>query len=74
MKNSVSLLLVFFVFLTFFSNCKTKFNKSCEAVENPDCVCLQIYEPVCGCNDVTYPNSCYAECASITDYEQGECQ
>ena len=22
--------------------------------------CIEIYDPVCGCNGITYPNSCYA--------------
>ncbi len=39
----------------------------------PDCVCIQIYEPVCGCNLKTYGNSCEAECAGIMQYTKGEC-
>ncbi len=39
-----------------------------------DCVCIQIYDPVCGCNNKTYGNSCIAECASIMQYTKGECE
>jgi len=36
------------------------------------CVCPENYEPVCA-NDVTYSNSCEAECAGFTTYTQGVC-
>ena len=31
------------------------------------------YIPVCGCNDITYPNWETAECHGITDFKKGEC-
>ena len=31
------------------------------------------YEPVCGCNDITYGNWEEAECHGITQYRQGAC-
>lgn len=39
----------------------------------PECSCITVYEPVCGCNGITYSNSCMAECSSIMEYEPGEC-
>lgn len=35
--------------------------------------CDDYYEPVCGCNGVTYQNACYAEASGITFYTQGTC-
>ena len=32
------------------------------------------YSPVCGCNDVTYPNWETAECYGILNYREGECE
>lgn len=35
--------------------------------------CSNNYIPVCGCNDVTYLNSCVAENSGITEYVLGAC-
>ena len=33
-------------------------------IDQPDLnvVCIEIYQPVCGCDKVTYSNNCYASC------------
>ncbi|MFP3941054.1 MAG: Kazal-type serine protease inhibitor domain-containing protein [Thermoanaerobaculia bacterium] len=38
-----------------------------------DCNCLDVWDPVCGSNGVTYSNACYAECDGVTDYTEGTC-
>lgn len=54
-----------------FASC-TK-NADCTATPNDDCVCITLYDPVCGCNNVTYGNACEAGCAGISDVTQGRC-
>tara|TARA_B100001093_G_scaffold507604_1_gene568390 strand:- start:1 stop:216 length:216 start_codon:yes stop_codon:yes gene_type:complete len=36
-------------------------------------VCIEIYQPVCGCDNVTYSNTCYAEIGGVTSWADGEC-
>ena len=37
-----------------------------------ECLCVDIYEPVCGENGQTYQNSCAAACDDVR-YVEGEC-
>ena len=55
---------------------------SCGKVDNNDCndeipYCNEsipyYLQPVCGCNNVTYPNWETAECHGILNYTEGEC-
>ena len=37
-------------------------------------LCIEIYEPVCGCNGITYPNVCYASSVGgVTSFISGPC-
>ena len=38
-----------------------------------DAACIEIYEPVCGCDDITYSNTCYAEATGVLRWTQGMC-
>ncbi|MCF8256230.1 MAG: T9SS type A sorting domain-containing protein [Flavobacteriales bacterium] len=41
---------------------------------DPEMGCLEIYDPVCGCDNVTYSNACYAEFhGGVTSWTLGEC-
>ncbi len=58
------LLSLFFIFLS----CKNIYHVN-------DNICDDgVYEPVCGYNGATFPNSCYAENSGITIYTEGECE
>lgn len=46
---------------------------ACITNPNPDQVCTKQYEPVCGCDDITYSNSCYADAAGVSVWTVGEC-
>ena len=36
--------------------------------------CIEIYDPVCGCNGITYPNSCYAITFNgVKSFTKGAC-
>lgn len=57
------------------ATCK-KTSPTSTCVERPikaDCMCAEIYKPVCGCNSKTYSNECVARCHNITDFKEGEC-
>lgn len=36
--------------------------------------CIQIYDPVCGCNQVTYGNECEARNAGLISWTYGPCK
>jgi len=44
-------------------------------IDQPDLnvICIEIYQPVCGCDKVTYSNNCYASASGISSWVDGEC-
>ena len=45
-----------------------------ESLINPDATCLTVWNPVCGCNGVTYSNACEAENGGgVTSWTAGPC-
>ena len=66
------------VFIIFFScNEDQDIIGDCFVSPDPERICLEIYEPVCACNDLVYSNSCKAESAGnlkwkLTNNDVGE--
>lgn len=40
---------------------------------DPNAICIGLWAPVCGCDNVTYSNDCYAYNNGVTSWTQGEC-
>ena len=51
-------------------------NENCidESLIDITSVCIEIYDPVCGCDGKTYPNYCYASTFSgVKSFTEGPC-
>lgn len=64
------------------NNCTSKFCRLIQANNSmcvdssqidPTPICPGVYEPVCGCNDVTYDNNCLATAAGVQSWTADAC-
>lgn len=72
MKKYQLKILLSLILLSFVISCNKE--DDCLDDRKEDCVCIEIYQPVCGSNGNTYSNSCFAECDGITNYTEGACE
>ena len=73
MRNLIIKLFAIALFLSIGISCN-KEDEACIEKKEDDCLCILIYQPVCGCNGKTYGNACVAQCDGITDITMGECE
>ena len=66
-----------FIFLSLYLACKKEKQES-DCIDPKkielDKVCLEIYQPVCGCDNKTYSNSCFAAINGLNRYTEGGCK
>jgi hypothetical protein len=54
-------------------SCSFQKSKIDTKTNNASCLCMEIYEPVCGRDGKNYANRCFAECEKVK-YTPGECK
>jgi len=74
MKGILTIVSVLFMVIAFSACNKKRTATNCSEKVKDECICTQVYEPVCGCNNITYSNECEAQCHGISDFTAGACQ
>lgn len=70
MKSKIQLVTMLLLVVCLTQACN---KKKCDAKDPSACICMAVYQPVCGCNGITYSNACEADCAEVDIESQGPC-
>jgi hypothetical protein len=68
-----SKILILVAAVLFAASCEKPVDPECKGTPVVDCNCYMVYDPVCGCDGVTYGNDCQAHCAGVKSWTPGEC-
>ncbi|UCS94719.1 Kazal-type serine protease inhibitor family protein [Echinicola marina] len=76
--KTLTLFAVFAFFLLGFQ-CNNDENPAVSDCMDPDMVdpstaCIEIYQPVCGCDGKTYSNDCVAKSNGVKSWTEGACE
>lgn len=72
MRNFIQLS-AFLLLCICISACNNNEEKLCELGPALPVLCISIFDPVCGCNEITYENECVAMAAGVPSFTPGEC-
>lgn len=64
---------VFFLLCLFVMACNKSEEDLCELGPALPILCIGVVDPVCGCDNVTYSNSCIAAISGVPSFTPGEC-
>lgn len=75
MKNLVQIFLFLSAMILLSTACEHEIADCIDPAQiNLEAVCTGHYDPVCGCNDVSYSNECVAEASGVISWKLGLCQ